>query len=75
MYLEEELYDNIKKITMTDYEGFITDSNDYLVTIETVKGMLEDLLCEVYHYKEQYEDLKQDMYQNYKFVGDEPDNN
>jgi len=73
MYIEEELYDKISKETITDYEGFLMDDMNYLVTIETAKGMLEDLLNEVYRWKEEYEDLKQDMYRNYKFVGDETD--
>ena len=71
MILDEELYMKITNETLTDYEGWLNkDKEEYFVTCSNVIGMLEDLVCEIEHWKEQYEDLKQDMYQNYKFVGD-----
>lgn len=40
-----------------------------LISISDLIEVLEDASDDLNHYKELYEDLQQDLYDNYKFVG------
>ena len=73
MIFSEELYEQISKITGVDYEGWLNkDREEYFVTEKNIEGMIEDLIAEVEHWKEQYEDLKQDVQENYKLKEIDP---
>ena len=62
MYLEidEKLKDKIEKITSTDY-----DFKGNFLPSESITAIFEDLICEIDRLEEKYEDLEQDMEDNY----------
>ena len=62
MYLEidEKLKDKIEKITSTDY-----DFKDNFLPSESITSIFEDLIYEIDRLEEKYEDLEQDMEDNY----------
>ena len=67
MIIDEELYEQISNITEVDYEGWLNkDREEYFVTEKNTECMIRDLIAEVEHWKEQYQDLKQDVQENYK---------
>lgn len=69
MLIEKELYERIKKETITNYEGELVKKEEYYFVDEnSVISMLEDLYYEIDHWKEQYEDLKRDLEENYKHI-------
>ena len=79
MKVDESNYEILSKasdITFTDYEIKWFDAENINGYIETdcLLSMIEDLILEVEHQKELYEDLQQEIKDNYKYVGsDEPD--
>lgn len=78
MKVDESNYSTLSKvsdITFTDYEirWFDAENINGYIEIDSLLSMVEDLICEVDHWKEKYEDLEQDIKDNYKYVGsDEP---
>lgn len=69
MLIEKELYERINKETITDYEGVLVKKEEYYyVEPDNIISMLEDLYYEIDHWKEQYEDLKRDLEENYKHI-------
>ena len=58
---ELEYINQLKEITLTDYE---VKGNQ--IPIENFVPMVEDLLTEYHNLEEKYNDLKQEMYNNYK---------
>lgn len=58
---ELEYINQLKEITLTDYE---VKGNQ--IPIENFIPMVEDLLTEYHNLEEKYNDLKQEMYENYK---------
>ena len=62
MYSEinEKLIEKVKKITGFDYK-----SKGGLVTYDDIVSMIEDLTCEYDVLKEEYDDFKQDVEDNY----------
>ncbi len=62
MYLEidEKLKDKIEKITSTDY-----DFKGNFLPSESITSIFEDLIYEIDRLEEKYEDLEQDMEDNY----------
>mgnify|MGYP005977606567 FL=1 len=62
MYLEidEKLKDKIEKITITDY-----DFKGNFLPSESITSIFEDLIYEIDRLEEKYEDLEQDMEDNY----------
>lgn len=62
MYLEidEKLKDKIEKITITNY-----DFKDNFLPSESIISIFEDLIYEIDRLEEKYEDLEQDMEDNY----------
>ena len=61
--LDENLYNKIKKITMTDYDAL----GDFIPS-ESIEPMLEDLIYEIEHLEEKYEDLERDLEDNYRAI-------
>lgn len=73
MIIDEKLYEQISDLTETDYEGWLNKNREeYFVASEKVLNMLQDLIWEIEHWKEQYEDLKQDVEENYKLKDVDP---
>lgn len=69
MIIEEKIYKDIKKYTGVDYEGWLNkDREEYFVTSDNVLAMLEDLICEIEHWKEKYEDFQEDVKSNFERV-------
>lgn len=67
MRMEQELYEQIEKITCTDYEGIIDKNGyDFIVTIESAKNMIQDLIFEIKRLEEEKEDILQDRQENYR---------
>ncbi len=62
MYLEidEKLKDKIEKITITDY-----DFKGNFLPSESITSIFEDLIYEINRLEKKYEDLEQDMEDNY----------
>lgn len=62
MYLEidEKLKDKIEKITSTDY-----DFKGNFLPSESITSIFENLIYEIDRLEEKYEDLEQDMEDNY----------
>mgnify|MGYP004642825027 CR=1 FL=1 len=62
MYLEidEKLKDKIEKITRTDY-----DFKGNFLPSESITSIFEDLIYEIDRLEKKYEDLEQDMEDNY----------
>lgn len=63
MYLkiDEDLYKKISDITCTDYEKI----GDFM-PVDSIVPMLKDLLIEIEHQKEKYEDLERNLEDNYR---------
>lgn len=61
--LDEDLYNKIKKITMTDY-----DALGNFIPSESIEPMLEDLILEIEHLEEKYKDLERDLEDNYERI-------
>lgn len=71
MLVNENNYDVFEKVhkeTLTDYEikWFNAKNIDGYIDEECLLCMIEDLLYEVEHWKEKYEDLEQDLQDNYR---------
>lgn len=64
---ELEYINQLKEITLTDYE---VKGNQ--IPIENFIPMVEDLLTEYHNLEEKYNDLKQEMYENYKPSENDP---
>ena len=64
--IDINFYKQVEEITDVDYELNEFIPEDTLVT------MIEDLVNEYYVLEEKYEDLKQDMEDNYKFNNKNP---
>ncbi len=62
MYLEirEKLLKKVIEITITDYEA-----KGNMIPCESIIPMIEDLVMSVEHYKEELEDMKNDLLNNY----------
>jgi hypothetical protein len=61
--LNEDLYNKIKAITFTDYEAI----GDFIPS-ESIEPMLEDLLLEIDRLQEKYNDLEQNINDNYRAI-------
>ena len=69
MIIKKEVLDKVSKETVTRYDEVLVKKEEYYyVPEENIEPMLEDLLFEIEHWKEQYEDLKQDLEENYKHI-------
>lgn len=63
--MDKKLYDKIEKLTVTSFGGFCRE-DEMLVKNEDLIDMLENLAIEVEIRQEQYDDLKQDLQDNYR---------
>lgn len=73
MKIDKELYERVKKVTLTDYDAQYTkDPDDDFVWVfseNIINDMLDNLLYELDTLQEKYDDLKQDVADNYKYIG------
>lgn len=67
MKIKKDLYDRVSNLTWTDYEGIETGDKVY-VEEEVIESMLLDLIVEIDRLKEKYEDLENDVEENYKRI-------
>lgn len=68
MVIEKAMLLKIEEITncVYDVQKIKGEKDMYLVTSESVISMFEDLFAEIDSWKEKYEELKQDVEDNYK---------
>ncbi len=68
MVIEKTMLLKIEEITncVYDVQKIKGEKDMYLVTSESVISMFEDLFAEIDSWKEKYEELKQDVQDNYK---------
>lgn len=68
MYLELETYLRVQEETFTEYNNLAVDKEKekVLVDSDTIEAMLEDLITELGVMKEKYQDLKEDLENNYE---------
>ena len=68
MLIEKELYDKVCEITMTGYEEIIDNPGAKYIYASgyTMISIIEDLMYEIDRLQEKYEDLEQDLEDNYK---------
>lgn len=67
MIIDFELYNSITDLTEMDYEpyGVNNEKEKVFLTDEKIKDIFQDLVCAVDVFKEKYEDLKQNVLDNY----------
>lgn len=58
---ELEIMKKVTSITMVDYEI----ENDY-IPVDSFISAIEDLICEIHNQEERYEDLEQNIRDNYR---------
>ena len=63
--IDKRLYDKIERLTATSFGGFCKE-DEMLLKTEDLIEMLENLAIEVEIRQEQYDDLKQDLQDNYR---------
>lgn len=61
---ELELMKKVSNETITDYK---IDNQDY-IEVDNLISAIYDLMYEIGHYKEEIEDIKQDIEDNYKRI-------
>lgn len=64
--LEEKLYKRILEIGSSDYGNTLQKDDKVYVNIDGVYAMLQDLVDEYDNKEEEYNDLKEDMDNNYE---------
>lgn len=65
MMIDKKIYDEVSDITNTSYNELVIKDRVF-VNNDSVESMIEDLLCEIDRLKEKYDDLEQDLHDNYK---------
>lgn len=72
MKIYKDLYERIKKITLTDYKAEYTKDPDddyvWILSESVMNDILDNLVYELDHQIEMYEDLKQDIEDNYRKI-------
>lgn len=72
MQIDKEIYERVKKETMTDYEvQYTKDPDDDYVWVfnnHQIESMLENLLGEIIDLQERFEDYKEYVSENYKQI-------
>ena len=58
--IDDDILKKVQETTITDYEAV-----DGKVTIDSLKGMVEDLLIELENANDKYKDLEADLNENY----------
>lgn len=64
--LEEKLYKRILEIGISDYGNTLQKDDKVYVNIDVIYAMLQDLVDEYDNKEEEYNDLKEDMDNNYE---------
>jgi hypothetical protein len=68
MRINKELIEKIEKITMVDYETTENELTGCLIPIENIEAVIEDLLFEIKHRDEVFEEFKKYVDDNYKAI-------
>lgn len=64
--LEEKLYKKVLEISSFEYEVILQKDDKVYVNLESIYGMLEDLVDEYENKEEEYNDLKEDVENHYE---------
>lgn len=64
--LEEKLYKKILDISSFEYEAILKKDDKVYVNLESIYGMLEDLVDEYEKKEKEYNDLKEDVENHYE---------
>lgn len=67
MLINKDIYDKVSKITLTDYTSLETINGESYVYVDdfSTNCMIENLLIEIDEIQEKYDDLYQDLQDNY----------
>jgi len=72
MKIYKDLYEKLKKITLTDFEvDYKKDPDDeyvYVYSEEKINSMIEELIGAYDYIQEQFEDYKENVSENYKQI-------
>ena len=66
MIINKELANKIKSKTLNEYGVKLADK--YYLDQNDILSIIEDLLLEIGHLEEKYEDLERDMQDNYRHI-------
>lgn len=67
MLINKDLVDRVQKITFDEYEEIYNEGSKYIYVSEySVQCMIESLLIEIDTLQEKYDDLEQDLKDNYR---------
>lgn len=68
MLVDTDLFLKVKEASCTDYEitAVLKEKEKVLIDNDTIEAMLEDLVCEINVLKEKYQDLQDDLNNNYE---------
>ena len=66
MIINKKIYDKVCEVTYTGYDPLIETDKDVLLSADSIMSMMEELLSEIDSLQEKYEDLEQDLEDNYK---------
>ncbi len=66
MELDLKLYEKICEITDVDYEMAKSNDGNYVLAYHDLDSLIKDLVCAYDVLKEELEDLKQDVKENYE---------
>lgn len=66
MIIDKEIYDKVCEITNGGYDPLIETEKEVLLSADSIMSMLQELMWKVDSLQEQYEDLEQDIEDNYK---------
>ena len=61
--IDNDILKKVQEATITDYEGV-----DGKVTVESLKGMIEDLLIELEHKEDEIKGIVEDRESNYRLL-------
>lgn len=66
MVIDKKIYDKVVDITYTGYKPLIENENGVLLSENSVMAMFEEMISQVDYLQEQYDDLEQDLHDNYR---------
>lgn len=66
MIIDKKIYNKVCDTTCTGYDPLIETDKEVLLSIDSIMSMMEELLSEIDRLQEKYEDLEQDLEDNYK---------
>ena len=66
MIIDNNIYKKVCEITLTNYEPLFEDNHRVLLDHYSIESMFEELINEIDNLQEKYDDLEQDMQDNYR---------